>query len=119
MSIELQNIDCNCNNCKHMQRDMETFAKWRSFHFDMQQEMFGKRKTKAINDALALVATHPTEPSIKKAYNELLRKAWEMEFVFEKNKINYGVCSLFDKSVSFMTDTCQLDTQHCFENRRA
>jgi hypothetical protein len=28
MSIELQNIDCNCNDCKFMQRD---FEKYKSF----------------------------------------------------------------------------------------
>lgn len=115
--IALQNIDCNCNNCIFMERDMAEYDKWRKFHYDMQQQIFGTKKAKAINDAMALVATKPMEPAIKKAYDILLQKAWDMEFMFEKNKINYGNCSKFKKPVSFIPDTCQLDTQICFVNR--
>jgi hypothetical protein len=33
-------------------------------------------------------------------------------------RINYGFCSKLDKSVSFITNTCQLETQLCFEHRK-
>ena len=72
MSLELQNIDCNCNNCKHMVRDIEKY----------------------------------------KSYNEL--------HGYEKNaahRVQYGQCGKFDKPVSFIPNTCQIDTQQCFENR--
>ncbi len=115
----LQLIDCNCNNCKFMDRDLATYEKWRVFHFDMQQEMFGRRKAKAIDDALALAESKPTEPAVIKAYAELLRKAWDMEFIFERNRINYGNCAKFSKPVSFIPDMCQIETQRCFEHRRA
>ena len=32
--------------------------------------------------------------------------------------LQFGACIKFDKSVSFIPNVCQLDTQHCFENRK-
>jgi len=32
--------------------------------------------------------------------------------------INYGDCTKFNKAVSFIPNTCQLETQDCFEHRR-
>lgn len=62
---ELQKIDCNCNDCKFMERDLSKI---------------------------------PTKGNAA--------------------KINYGHCSKFDKPVTFIPVTCQLDTQVCFEHRR-
>lgn len=116
--ILLQKIDCNCNNCKFMERDLDKYNKWRSFHFDMQQISFGTKKAKAINDAIALVATNPPEQAAKLAYERILQKAWDMEFLFERNVINYGYCNLFVREVSFIPDTCQIETQNCFVHRK-
>lgn len=33
-------------------------------------------------------------------------------------RINYGNCEKFNKPVSFIPNTCQIDTQECFEHRR-
>jgi hypothetical protein len=30
----------------------------------------------------------------------------------------YGNCTKLNKPVSFIPETCQIDTQQCFENRR-
>jgi hypothetical protein len=102
-----------------MERDFTEYGKWEAFHLTMQQEMFGARKAKAINDAQALLDTNPTDAASITAYNTLLWKAWQMEFRFEKNSINYGKCNKFNKPVSFIPETCQLDTQHCFEHRKS
>jgi hypothetical protein len=75
MSIELQNIDCNCNNCKFMIRDFETKKFWDN------------------------TETHKDQ-------------------VNASHRINYGNCSKLNKPVSFIPNTCQLETQQCFENRR-
>ncbi len=64
--IELQKIDCNCNDCKHMQRDL-------------------------------------SKPPKKE----------------KPSPINYGDCLKFNKPVSFIPNTCQLDTQKCFTHRRS
>ncbi len=71
--IELQNIDCNCNDCKYMIRDID---KRKSFDHLHQGQ---------------LNASH---------------------------RINYGNCSKFNKPVSFIPNTIQIDTQGCFEHRR-
>jgi hypothetical protein len=62
---ELQKIDCNCNDCIFMKRDMTR-----------------------------LPQKHTVMP------------------------INYGWCTFFDKEVSFIPATCQLDTQTCFKHRK-
>lgn len=75
--IELQKIDCNCNDCRFMVRDM---GKYNSFD-------------KLYTDNSGRV----TRPS---------------------HRVSYGDCEKFGKSVSFIPNTCQLDTQSCFEHRK-
>lgn len=70
--IELQKLDCNCNDCKFMARDFETLNK----------------------------------------YNELNKG------VPNAGRINYGNCSKLNKSVSFIPNTCQIETQKCFKHRK-
>lgn len=33
------------------------------------------------------------------------------------DNLNFGMCKLFCKQVSFIPQTCQLETQHCFVHR--
>ena len=61
----LQLIDCNCNDCIYMVRDLTRF------------------------------------PEKGKPY-----------------PINYGNCTKFDKKVSFIPNTCQIETQKCFKHRK-
>ena len=111
MSIELQNIDCNCNNCKYMERDMKTYTKWMRWHRALSYIDFRRERKKAFADAL----NQPTE----KAQQSMLFHAKKMKFIFEKKGLlNYGICSKFNKQVCFIPDTCQIDTQQCFENRK-
>jgi hypothetical protein len=72
MSIELQNIDCNCNNCKFMVRNSPKRI----------QHMATYKGTGLMDD------------------------------------LQFGDCSKFNKPVSFIPNTCQVDTQDCFENRK-
>jgi hypothetical protein len=72
MSIELQLIDCNCNDCKFMVRDLEKL---------------NRHKQSFAGTGLM-------------------------------DKLNFGNCTKFSKSVSFIPATCQLETQHCFEHRK-
>lgn len=62
---ELQKIDCNCNDCGYLERDLTRLPK-------------------------------KCAPS----------------------PINFGNCKKFDKEVSFIPATCQVDTQHCFIHRK-
>jgi len=34
------------------------------------------------------------------------------------DKLNFGTCTKFNKSVTFIPNTCQLETQQCFEHRK-
>jgi hypothetical protein len=34
------------------------------------------------------------------------------------HRIHYGKCSKLKKDVSFIPNTCQLETQQCFKNRK-
>ena len=76
--IELQKIDCNCNDCSHMVRDL---VKYKSF-----DGLYTNNKNQV------------TSPG---------------------HRINYGKCSKFNKPVSFIPNSCQLETQGCFTHRRA
>jgi hypothetical protein len=62
---ELQKIDCNCNDCGYMKRDLSRLP-------------------------------DRGKPS----------------------PINYGQCIKFDKEVSFIPATCQIETQECFVHRK-
>jgi hypothetical protein len=71
--IDLQKIDCNCNDCIFMARD------------------FNKRKSFDVLHEGQENASH---------------------------RVNYGNCSKLDKPVSFIPNTCQIETQNCFKHRR-
>src|SRR5687767_5280445 len=94
--IALQEIDCNCNNCFFMQRNIEAFNKSVDLHMSWQLYDFENRKRKA-------------DPLV----------ASQMKFQFNRIecRINYGFCAKYNKEVSFIPDTCQLETQHCFKHR--
>lgn len=71
---ELQKIDCNCNNCKFMIRDLKLKSKWDNTELHKDQKN----------------ASH---------------------------RIHYGFCQTFNKSVTFLPNICQIDTQKCFKHR--
>jgi len=109
--IELELLDCNCTNCKHMVRDLANFDVWKEWNRWLQMISFGETKAKLIDDAL----NHPEE----KSRISLLRIANNYHFEFDKScLISYGDCSKFNKPVSFIPGNCQLETQECFEHRR-
>ena len=91
---ELQKIDCNCNDCKFMERDFETYKKWEQFHRELQLKEF----------------------NLKKEREEIRSNA---QFQFDKvGLLQYGKCKRFQKDISFIPNICQLETQECFEHRR-
>ncbi len=94
-----------------MQRDFETFQKWHDWHKTIELNDFTKAKEKAISDAEKIID--------EKGRKSQLRIANKMQFQFDKSKLlNYGNCTKFDKPVSFIPETCQIDTQKCFEHRK-
>jgi hypothetical protein len=75
--IARQEIDCNCNDCIHMCRQLDKYIEFDVMHTNNKGQV--------------------TSPSFR---------------------INYGWCNKFLKDVSFIPNTCQLDTQNCFVHRR-
>jgi hypothetical protein len=53
-------------------------------------------------------------------WDKLLTEAEKMRFQFNRNEgsINYGHCDKLNKPVTFIPNTCQLETQECFKHRR-
>jgi hypothetical protein len=92
--LELQKIDCNCNDCKFMIRDLEKYKQSKDFHHKMQLDYFNVIKDKTQDETMIF------------------------QFDSSKAAIHYGNCSKFDRPVTFIPNTCQLETQGCFEHRR-
>lgn len=108
---ELQKFDCNCNDCKHMVRDFDTYRKWEQLSKELQLKEFERKKTEAFR-----IANECKDENGKKT---LLSIASKMKFMFDKSGLlQYGKCQKFNKQVSFIPSTCQLETQKCFEHRR-
>lgn len=112
---ELQRTDANCNDCKHMIRNMDLFKQSVEKHQKWQLDYF-----EGIQNKLFKKANEHKEKGDLKLFETLTKEAKAMKFQFDKKQclINYGRCSKFDKDVSFIPNTLQLETQECFEHRR-
>ncbi len=113
--IELQKIDCNCNNCIFMQRDMITYKRWEIFHREIQQNEFDRKKARMSKQIDEFYRQQEFTKGLA------LEVEWNsMKFEFNKSYVsfNYGTCTKFQKSVSFIPNTIQLDTQECFKHRK-
>jgi len=105
---ELQLIDCNCNDCKFMKRDLnkkKVHDDWRAkLDYD---EWFKKREAEL---SLAMIMRETTT----------INKIMKQKFKPMKPNMSFGFCTKFDfKEVSFIPNTCQLETQNCFEHRKS
>ena len=121
----LQNIDCNCNDCKFMVRDFDALEQSKQKHNEWQYLSFFNTRTKFIRESLDYRIRAEKEKDIekkkelfKKGYN-ILKMAKAMKYSFSNDsKIAFGNCSKFNKPITFIPETCQLDTQNCFEHRK-
>lgn len=112
---ELQKIDCNCNNCIYMQRNMQRFEKSLNNHYLWQWDYFCSIRNNLIKKAKYWKDRF--YDLVK--WDFLLTEAEKMKFQFDKSTcmINYGSCNKLNKEVSFIPNTCQLNTQNCFVHR--
>lgn len=112
--IALQKIDCNCNDCKFMVRNIEKYKESEILHHKWQFDYFNETKEKLIAKGEKWIE----EGEIKKG-ETILKEANRMKFVYENTcYINYGFCDKFKKDVSFIPNVCQLHTQECFKHRK-
>ena len=114
--IDRQKIDCNCNDCKFMQRDSERFKASIDLHLKWQSNEFNQRQKRMIDKA----NEHRLQRGDLETWDKLIAQAEKLRFQFDKKTamINYGYCTKLNKQVSFIPNHCQLDTQNCFIHRK-
>lgn len=125
--IELQYIDCNCNDCKHLFRLLDKQNNILSSSKVSDEETFytvKDNKEKDIRNTIASLTKHKeiipdAERKIDKHKNRLELLLAE-KYVYQGSKApnQYGVCCKFNKQVTFIPNTCQIETQGCFKHRR-
>lgn len=125
---ELQKIDCNCNDCKHLTR---LFNKQNNILAEdkiLDEEIFylvKDRKAKDIQDGIDNLIKNKHlindyERKLDKYKNKLkVLLATKYGYQGQKTPIQYGVCQKLDKEVTFIPNTLQPETQNCFEHRRS
>ena len=113
--ILLQQIDCNCNDCSFLQRDLARFKKSLADHHRWQLDYFNSVKANLNKKAREWRRKGELEK-----YEDVSQEADKLKFQFDKKEalINYGDCLKFNKKVSFIPNTIQLHTQDCFKHRR-
>ncbi len=116
--IELDLIDCNCNNCIFMERDLEKYKKWKDWSKSLELIEFNRDKKKRIEEANSVIGLSNDDQDLRSGKG-MLRVAKKMSFQFEKKYLlQYGKCKKFKKDISFHPDHCQIETQECFTHRR-
>jgi len=114
MSIEQQIIDSNCNDCKFLVRSLVKRQKHIDFLYIEQKRLFDTKRLKLVEAAEDWIVKGE-----RKKAKDILKQVNEMNFVFSLNsRIAFGYCSKNKKDVSFIPNTCQLETQECFQHRR-
>lgn len=115
-TIELQKIDCNCNDCGFMMRDIEKYKQSLENHRVWQFNYFTVLKNKLIEKA----KWWKDKFYDLEKWDSILTEADNMKFQFNRSEatINYGYCHAYNKEVTFIPNTCQIETQKCFKHRK-
>lgn len=123
MSLELQILDCNCNDCGFMLRDFNKLSEAKEIAYNGNKELFERWKKRKMQEAWDF-NNSPTPPEgqvdnrFKKCSN-LIKEVRKREFVFSHDSnIHYGQCKKFNKEVTFIPNILQLETQECFIHRK-
>lgn len=112
--IELQKLDCNCNDCGFMIRDSERLKESKQFHRQLDKDAFDR--TQGILLQKAMQARRENELEKFEAIHKTRDKMkFQPSYV---SGLNYGTCSKFSKPVSFIAMTCQPENSECFTHRK-
>lgn len=110
---ELQKLDCNCNDCFFLERDLEKLNWWRNRQYRWDIVDFIKFKRR-----LRLKASDNLSRGNVEAYKNLIKQADELKFQkSSKSKVAYGFCQKKQKDVSFISNQCVPEHQECFQHR--
>lgn len=116
--IELQKLDCNCNNCGFLVRDFDRYNASVEQHRKWQQDYFNVIKQKLLDKATWWQNKENLQYNFEKG-ERVRKEANKLRFEFTKKgiSINYGNCSKLNKPISFIPGILQFDTQECFVHR--
>ena len=128
--LALQELDCNCNNCIFMQRDLYKYNVSKEFHAKLQLDEFNREKYKLeqniqfLTERINKLKNDKNFTSVKDmefSLKDLKRQFDKMQYQFDSSKvmINYGYCEKHKKDVSFIPNICQIETQECFKHRKS
>ena len=112
--IEFQKIDCNCSDCKHLERSLLKRQKSVDLHYKWQKEYFDNKRIKKLERAEFWSENNDIDKS-----RLLIKSARKMAFQFNESEcaIHFGKCKKLNKNVLFIPEVCQLETQKCFQHR--
>ena len=124
---ELQKIDCNCNDCKYLFRLLDKQNDILAESKVSDEEIFyivKDRKAKYIQSTIESITKYKdfindSEQKIQKQKNKL-KLLLAKKYVYQGNKSpsQYGLCLKFDKQITFIPNSCQIETQNCFVHRK-
>lgn len=118
--IELQKLDCNCNDCGFLVRDFDKYNQSIEQHRKWQQDYFNIIKKNLLDKADWWQDKSNIKYDFEKG-ERVRKEADKLRFEFTKKSISisYGKCSKQQcKPISFIPSILQLDTQECFVHRK-
>jgi len=97
-----------------MVRDFDRLEESKQFWRDYGKWSFDLRRSLKKEKALSA-----RESGNMDRYNALMNERAKIKLDESRNSgLSYGQCVKFDKPVSFLPNTCMLETQSCFEHRK-
>lgn len=126
-AYELQKIDCNCNDCGFLIRNLDKKNNLIIEDKILQEEMFWLTKNRKIERIQGYIDNLKKYINlIKGADRKIERKTIALDQVKQSSHsyqgdripILYGTCTKYGKEISFQPNICQLDTQQCFVHRK-
>lgn len=124
---ELQKINCNCNDCAFLERELDKLNQVVLEDKQSQQELFDLSKARKIRQVESdienlqkhsgLIKNAQDKIERKKVYLAELKKL-KHGYQGQKTPIQYGLCIKHLKEISFIPNICQVETQTCFVHRK-
>lgn len=125
----LQKLDCNCNDCFFMTRDLKSYNESLANKKEMDEKVFANKKkylflqAKEVREAGEraenIAGKKGAAEKANKRAEGIEKEANSMKFQFDnKLAVHFGNCSKLNKPVRFTPNLIQLDTQECFEHRK-
>lgn len=114
-TIELQRVDCNCNDCKYLERDLDAYNHSKTLHHLWQRQYFDLLNKKKLEKVEYWLDKNEWEKA-----KGILDEVNASKFSFNNDAhISFGECIKLIKPVSFIPNTVMLENFKCFEHRRS